>query len=319
MTSVQILRSFVVAVLLCICWGAHLRGSRRLDDVDGGFNDHPASDKLDEMHPDQEITLDQEGSLDQVEKLEYLIHSEKVNKLLEKAKTEVEAYSKDFAQESALDRLEKVIETEKNSPQESPEDSKTLGQLENLITKEIQAKKNEALATTSDSSDMHHKEEEEEITLDNLESLLDKEATRVQREEESFSGTSHTDIEQSLFLGGNKKSKSNIVTPVEELDNEKTTIREEDSASSDIPAPETDRENINLEEHVEENQYKWLKKKLGKKSRSKKLNGDEVNENFNSKLDEAGSQDKMIEMESGSYEGESKKKKKKRKSRHTEK
>ena len=152
-----------------------------------------------------------------------------------------------------------------------------------------------------------------------IESLLDKEATRVQREEESFSGTSHTDIEQSLFLGGNKKSKSNIVTPVEELDNEKTTIREEDSASSDIPAPETDRENINLEEHVEENQYKWLKKKLGKKSRSKKLNGDEANENFNSKLDEAGSQDKMIEMESGSYEGESKKKKKKRKSRHTEK
>ena len=120
-------------------------------------------------------------------------------------------------------------------------------------------------------------------------------------------------------MGGNKKSKSNIVTPVEELDNEKTTIREEDSASSDIPAPETDRENINLEEHVEENQYKWLKKKLGKKSRSKKLNGDEANENFNSKLDEAGSQDKMIEMESGSYEGESKKKKKKRKSRHTEK
>merc|ERR1719230_703486 len=137
MMSLQFLHCFMVVMFLCVNASAQtrLRGSRRLDDPDGGFNQGM------EMHPDQEITLDQEGSLDQVEKMEFLIHSEKVSKLLEKAKTEVEAYSKDFAQESALDRLEKVIETEKSSPQESPEDSKTLGQLENLITKEIQAKK----------------------------------------------------------------------------------------------------------------------------------------------------------------------------------
>merc|ERR1711916_301101 len=131
-----------------------------------------------EMHPDQEITLDQEGSLDRVEKMEFLIHSEKVSKLLEKAKAEVQAYSKDFAQESALDRLEKVIETEKSSPNESPEDVKTLSQLENLIHREIQAKKNDALATTTGVKGKSL-DEEEDASLDNLESLLKKEETRI--------------------------------------------------------------------------------------------------------------------------------------------
>ena len=54
--------------------------------------------------------------------------------------------------------------------------------------------------------------------------------------------------------------------------------------------------------HAEENQYKWLKKKLGKKSRNKVLNGDEDNESFDTKLDEAGSIDRMEEMQSGSFD-----------------
>ena len=291
----------MVVMFLCVNASAktRLRGSRRLDDSDGGFNQGV------EMHPDQEIILDQEGSLDQVEKMEFLIHSEKVSKLLEKAKTEVEAYSKDFAQESALDRLEKVIEAEKKSPNESPEDVKTLGQLENLIHREIQAKKNDALATTTGGPGKSF-EEEEDASLDNLESLLKKEETRIQREEESFSGvTKETDAEQNLFTG---KSKANIVTPVEELDSDKASIADEDSSSGGIPAPETDRENMNLEEHVEENQYKWLKKKLGKKSRSKKMTGDEADERFDSKLDEAGSTNRMNKMRNGSFGGDKKKK-----------
>merc|ERR1719230_441070 len=104
MMSLQFLHCFMVVMFLCVNASAQtrLRGSRRLDDPDGGFNQGM------EMHPDQEITLDQEGSLDRVEKMEFLIHSEKVSKLLEKAKAEVQAYSKDFAQEGSLDRVEKM-------------------------------------------------------------------------------------------------------------------------------------------------------------------------------------------------------------------
>lgn len=300
----QFLRCVMVAVVLSASLSAQtrLRGSRRMDDKDGGFNEGS------EIHPDQEIPLDQEGSLDQIEKMEFLIHSEKVNKLLEKAKAEVQAYSKDFAQESALDRLEKVIEGEKNSPDESAEDAKTLGQLENLITREIQSKKNKALATTTSGERGTPSEEEEDASLDNLESLLKKEETRIQREEESFSGkTKSVDLEQDLFNG---KTKNNVVTPIEELDSDKASVEEEDSSSGGFPTPETDRENINLEEHVEENQYKWLKKKLGKKSRGKKLNGDEADEHFDS-----GSDIELDEMQSGSHGKDNKKKKKKRKSR----
>merc|ERR1711918_185218 len=195
----------------------------------------------------------------------------------------------------------------------SAEDAQTLGQLENLITREIQSKKNKALATTtSGERGTPPSEEEEDASLDNLESLLKKEETRIQREEESFSGkTKSVDLEQDLFNG---KTKANVVTPIEELDSDKASVEEEDSSSGGFPPPETDRENINLEEHVEENQYKWLKKKLGKKSRGKKLNGDEADEHFDSKLEETGSDIKLDEMQSGSH-GKDNKKKKKRKSR----
>merc|ERR1712046_16535 len=131
---------------------------------------------------------------------------------------------------------------------------------------------------------------------------------RIQREEESFSGkTKSADLEQDLFNG---KTKNNVVTPIEELDSDKASVEEEDSSSGGFPTPETDRENINLEEHVEENQYKWLKKKLGKKSRGKKLNGDEADEHFDS-----GSDIELDEMQSGSHGKDNKKKKNKRKSR----
>ena len=77
------MRCLVISVVLCISWSAqiHLRGSRKLDDSDGGFNEGA------ELHPDHFI--EQERSLDELEKIESLIHSDKVAKLMKKAKTEV--------------------------------------------------------------------------------------------------------------------------------------------------------------------------------------------------------------------------------------
>ena len=288
------MRCLVISVVLCITWSAqiHLRGSRKLDDSDGGFNEGA------ELHPDHFI--EQERSLDELEKIESLIHSDKVAKLMKKAKTEVNAYSKDYAQETTLDRLEKIIEGELGSKEESSEDTESLSQLNTLIRDGIQAKKNDALATTAGSSEKPTMEEENEASLDNLESLLNKEQTRIRRKKESFSGSfSHTDVEQALFNG---KGKANIVAPTEELDSEKATVEEEDSNGDKLPIPETERDNIDLNTHAEENQYKWLKKKLGKKSRNKVLNGDEDNESFDTKLDEAGSIDRMEEMQSGSFD-----------------